>query len=99
MVEEVTDRLGVKILQVERSDAASRALRDELEEQLQSVPIGTNRVLAGAALAWQILDEERLDERKQRSRSSGAHRGRRECRRCASKRLLANSSSCGVALR
>lgn len=99
VIEEVTDRLGVEVAQFERGDAPTRALRNELEQQLQSVPVGADRMYAGAALTRQILAEERFDEGEQRSRGSVAHCGRRERRRCSSKRPLASSSNWGVALR
>lgn len=99
VIEEARDCVGIQIAQFQRGDTTTQALRDKLEQKLQRIPVGTHRVHACAALARQILDEERLDQREQCSRRDRAHRGRRERRRCCSNRPLASSSNSGVALR
>src|ERR1019366_352838 len=99
VIKEASDRVGVQIAERQRCDITAIPLCGELEQELQRIPIGANRVQARSALAWQILDEEGFDEREQLPRRGLAHCGGREPRMCCSNRLLARSSSCGVAFK
>jgi hypothetical protein len=99
VIEEGRDGVGVEVAKLQRGDIPAEALRRELEQQPHRIPVGANGVPARSALAGQILDEEGLDEREQLLRRGFGHGGGDAPRRCRSNRLLANSSSCGVALR
>ena len=99
MIEKGRDCVGVQIGELQRSDIPAIALSGEHKQELQRVPIGANRVRARATLAWQVLDEEGFNERKQLPLRSHAHCGDRASRRCCSNRLLASSKSCGVAFK
>jgi len=99
VVEEASDCVDIQITELQRSDLPATPLSGELEQELERIPVSAHRVLAGPTLARQILGEEGFDEREQLPRRCVAHCGGCALRRCCSNRLLANSSSCGVAFR
>jgi hypothetical protein len=62
VIEEACDRVGVQVGKLQRGDTAPPTLCDELEQELERIPVGAHRMHARAALARQILGEERLDQ-------------------------------------
>jgi hypothetical protein len=99
MIQEAYHRVGIEIAQLQAGDATTAPFGDELQQQRQRIAVGANRMCAGTALSRQVLGEVRLQLSEQTARSRAAHGGRRLSRTCCSKRWLASSSSCGVALR
>jgi len=99
MIEKSGNPVGIEIIKSQRGDGATLMLRDKLQQEFERIAVRADRMGARASLAWQICSEERLHQGEQCLASRIAHRGWRECRRCCSKRTLASSRSCGVALR
>ena len=99
VIEKARDHVGVEIAELQRCDVPAIPLSGEREQEFEGIPVGANRMQAGPALARQIFHEEGFDEREQLPRRGPAHCGGRAPRRCCSNRLLASSSSCGVAFR
>ena len=93
VIEEASDRVDVEVTGLQRCDLSASAMCGELEQELERIPIGADRMSAGPALARQIVDEEGLDEREQLLWRPFAQRGGRAPRRCCSNRLLASSSN------
>src|SRR5260370_11310249 len=99
VIEEGDDRVRVQVLEGQRRDISALAVCRELEQKLHRIAVGSNRMRACPTLAGQIFEEERFDARQQRPWCGSAHRGGQASRRCRSNRLLASSSSSGVALK
>ena len=77
MIEEGSNRVRVESLDHQRRELPVMVLRDELEQQLQRISVGTNSVGACPSLARQILDKERFDEREQLAAGRPRHCGGR----------------------
>ena len=64
MIEEVGDRVGVEIAELQRCDLPGTPLSGELEQQLERIAVGAHGVPARPTLTRQILEEEGFDERE-----------------------------------